>query len=272
MDKVEGGTAGARALMQVQRLEVQGKVSQALVFWDTGSNVNLVRQEFARLAGWEGRPVVQWLQSTGRDAEEWRTIAYKATLVNHLGWDHSILVFEIGTIKAALKPVDVEPVMVLFAGEIPDLYYVRRPVGEVDLLIEVQQAGLFPVVADLERHRVGNMGLLTSDFKTGNLLDGVHPALGPSALFQTQEAFERSHSILGSTKFEAYPGNSPDTRLPREIYVGPDAKFPEEIYKSPDAKISEESPSGLGGRVGQEACSGARVQARAQACAQARAG
>ena len=95
--------------MQVQRIEVQGNVSQAIVFWDTGSNVNLVRQDLAWLAGWEGRPVVQQLQSTGRDAEDWRTTAYKATPVDNLGWDHSMLVFDIWTITAALKPVDVDP-------------------------------------------------------------------------------------------------------------------------------------------------------------------
>ena len=53
--------------------------------------------------------------------------------------------------------MDVDPAMELFAGKIPDLSFVRRPVGEVDLLI--QNARLFPVVVDLERHRVGNMRL-----------------------------------------------------------------------------------------------------------------
>ena len=76
LDDVEGVEAGPRALMQIQWLEVQGDVHLALVFWDAGSNVNLVRQEFARMAGWTGRPVVQPLQTTGRGAEEWRTTAY----------------------------------------------------------------------------------------------------------------------------------------------------------------------------------------------------
>ena len=89
--------------MQVQWLEVQGDVNQALVFWDTGSNVNLVSQEFARRAGWEDRPVVQRLQSTERNSEEWRTTAYWATLVDNLGWDQSLLVLEIGTITAFLE-------------------------------------------------------------------------------------------------------------------------------------------------------------------------
>ena len=89
--------------MQGQRIEVQGKVTQAIVYWVTGSNVNLVRQDFARMAGWVGRPVVQRLQSTGQGAEDWRTTCYKVTLVDNLVWDHPILVFEIGTITAALR-------------------------------------------------------------------------------------------------------------------------------------------------------------------------
>ena len=73
--------------------------------------------------------------------------------------------------------------MKLFAGEIPDLSFVSRPVGEVDLLIGVQNAGLFPGVVELERHRVGNIRLPSSVFGTGMLLDGVHPVFGPSALY-----------------------------------------------------------------------------------------
>ena len=69
-DEVEGETDEARTLMQVQWLEVQWDVNQALVFWDTGSNVNLVRQKFSRMASWEGCPVVQQLQSTGQGVEE----------------------------------------------------------------------------------------------------------------------------------------------------------------------------------------------------------
>ena len=123
--------------------------------------------------------MVQQLQTTGQDAKEWRTPAYWAQLVDKEGLCHSLLVFEIGSITASMTPVEVEPVLKLFGGEIPDLSYVRRPVGSVDLLLGVQQAGLFPVVADLVRHRVGNMRLLTSDFGTGMLLDGVHPELQP---------------------------------------------------------------------------------------------
>ena len=55
--------------MQAQKITVLGDTTRAVVYWDTGSNVNLVRQEFARLAGWVG-PVVQRLQTSGRVAED----------------------------------------------------------------------------------------------------------------------------------------------------------------------------------------------------------
>ena len=104
--------------------------------------------------------------------------------------------------------------MQLFPDKIPHLECVRKPAGEVDLLIGVQNARLFPVVVNLERHRVGNMRLLHSDFGTGMLLDGVHPAFNPSELYQTQEAFQRSHVIFGSSKFEDTQ-ETPDTKLPK---------------------------------------------------------
>ena len=52
--EVEGETVGVHALMQGQKITVLGDVTRAIVYWDTGSNVNLVRQEFARQAGWVG--------------------------------------------------------------------------------------------------------------------------------------------------------------------------------------------------------------------------
>ena len=69
LKEVEAETAVVRALMQAQKITVLGDTTRAVVYWDTGSNVNLVRQEFARLAGWVGS-VVQRLQTSGRVAED----------------------------------------------------------------------------------------------------------------------------------------------------------------------------------------------------------
>ena len=96
--------------------------------------------------------MVQQLQTTGQDAKEWRTPAYWAQLVDKEGLCHSLLVFEIGSITASMTPLEVELVLKLFEGEIPDIFYVRRPVGALDLLLGVHNAGLMPVVVELERH------------------------------------------------------------------------------------------------------------------------
>ena len=71
------------------------------------------------------------------------------TLVNNLGWEYQVLIFAIGTITVPLRPVVVSPAMEMFPGEIPHLECISRPVGKVDLLIGVQNARLFPVVANL---------------------------------------------------------------------------------------------------------------------------
>ena len=75
------------------------------------------------------------------------------TLVDRQGNEFILLFFEIDNITAAMAFVDVTPVLGLFGGAIPDISYVRRPTGAVDMLIGVNYAGLFPVVADKDAHR-----------------------------------------------------------------------------------------------------------------------
>merc|ERR1711867_203587 len=50
------------ALLQLQLIPVKSKtVKQASMFYDPGSNMNLVRKWFVKEAGWKGRPVLQSL-------------------------------------------------------------------------------------------------------------------------------------------------------------------------------------------------------------------
>ena len=79
--------------------------------------MNLLRTE-ATIVSHSG-PVVQQLQISGRVVEDWAATYFKVTLVDNLGWEHQVLVFEIGTITVPLKPVDISPAMVLFPGKIP---------------------------------------------------------------------------------------------------------------------------------------------------------
>ena len=86
------------------------------------------------MAGWEGLPVVQQLQTTGRGEEEWHTTAYWVTLVDRQGEEYQLLFFEIDHIADTMAPVDVTPVLGLFGGAISDISHVRRPAGAVDFL------------------------------------------------------------------------------------------------------------------------------------------
>ena len=80
------------------------------------------------------------------------------------------------------------------------------------------------------------------------LLDGVHPAFGPSELYQTPGAFERSHAIFVSSKFEDVQ-EKPDTKemtckelnAKEEVCEVPDVKDPG--AKLPDAKGAEDKLS-----------------------------
>ena len=190
--------------MQVQWLECVGNVNQALAFWDTGSNVNLVRKQFAEMAGWKGLPVFQQLQTTWRGGEDWHITAYWVTLVDRQDTEHNLLFFEIDTITADMAPVDVTSVLGLFGGAVSEISHFRRPTGAVDMLIGINYAGLFPVVADSNAHREGNLRLLTSKFGTGMLLDGTHQTLRPGVMRQDEETFKRSHASW-TTKYVKAP-------------------------------------------------------------------
>ena len=78
-----------------------------------------------------------------------------------------MLFFKIDRITDAMAPVNVMPVLGMFGGAISDISQVMRPTGDVDLLIGINCASLFPVVANEDPHREGNLYLLTSKFGTG---------------------------------------------------------------------------------------------------------
>ena len=60
------------ALLQLQDIPVESStVKQASTFYDSGSNINLVRKQFAKKAGWKGQPVLQTLLTTGGQIKAW---------------------------------------------------------------------------------------------------------------------------------------------------------------------------------------------------------
>lgn len=163
------------ALLQLQDIPVKSStVKQASTFYDPGSNVNLVRKQFAKEAGWKGRPVLQSLQTTGGQVKAWKTEAYHVPLVDRDGTVHSVLAFSIDTITSPMNYVDVWPALKVFP-EVNCLATILRPEGEVDLLLGIHYSDIHTILADPVKHRVDRLQLLTSKFWSGYLLDGAHP-------------------------------------------------------------------------------------------------
>ena len=155
--------------MQMQYMElIEDKTNLGMTFWDAGSNINLVRSDFVERLGSVGRPCVQNIQVSGHPMEPWQTKAHWVTMVSKASEEFLILAFEVEKITTAVDRVDVTPILDLFPGLTYEEVY--RPMGEVDLLVGIQEASLHPTVS--ERSVIDNLRLLDSKFGTGKLLDG----------------------------------------------------------------------------------------------------
>ena len=128
------------ALLPIQQVPVEGSSKSCNVFFDSGSNTNLVRHAYAQQLGLPGSPVTQHLQVTGKQPEQWDTFAYRVLLCKNNGEIEHALTFGIADITADLPPVNLAPVVTLFSGV--QLKDIQRPTGAVDLLLGIHEANL----------------------------------------------------------------------------------------------------------------------------------
>ena len=80
-------------------------------FFDSGSNVNIVRECFAKRAGLKGQPVLQSMVTTGEQAKEWRTKANYIPLIDTCGKVHEVMAYSIGNITSPTEDVDLRPAL-----------------------------------------------------------------------------------------------------------------------------------------------------------------
>ena len=95
------------ALLPIQQVEVEGPNKPCTVFFDSGSNTNLVHHAYAQQLGLPGTPVTQHLQVTVKQPKQWETFAYRVPRVQ-------------------LKDIQL-------------------PTGKVDLLLGIHEARFFPI-------------------------------------------------------------------------------------------------------------------------------
>merc|ERR1711872_1038689 len=120
----------------VQKIPLQGfsTEEEALVFFDKGSNVSMIRDEMTNKLRLEGLPVKQKLVRSGAYVMDWNTKAYKVPLIRKDGSRRVITAMGVPEISSEIEPADVRAAMDVFP-QIPSLASIKRPSGKVDLLI-----------------------------------------------------------------------------------------------------------------------------------------
>ena len=142
----------------------------------------------------KGQPVLQSLSTTGGKVSEWTTKAYFVPLIDRWGKIQEVLAYSIGIITSPTKDADLRPALREFPELRGNYWKIRRPTGDVDLLIGIQDARLHPYLANPAEHCKVNLWLLTSMFGTGYLLDGSHPEIKVEPCHLSSGATERTRS------------------------------------------------------------------------------
>ena len=159
-------------LYQLERIGLPENLSEAtvLTMYDTGANVNIVVTSLAERLGLRGRPIRQTITTAGGDRTVHTTKQYWLPLLKKSGEVHKVLCIGMDRITEDVGMVDVREAAGLFKVDVAD---VSRPKGQVDLILGIGEAGVFPV----HKARKGNLQLLVSCFGSGLLLAGSHPSL-----------------------------------------------------------------------------------------------
>ena len=98
------------------------------------------------------------------------------------------------------EDADLRPALREFPELRGDYWKIRRPTGDVDLLIGIQDARLHPYLANPAEHCKGNLRLLTSMFGTGYLIDGSHPEIKVEPCHLSSGATERTRGSFSFVK------------------------------------------------------------------------
>ena len=129
------------------------------------------------------------MQTIGEGPRGQSTKVYRARLIDIKGTEHELLMYSMDSITANVEKVDMGLAMKLFNDKVVE-EQIRRPEGQVDMLIGLHAAALFPTVKNPEQDVIGNLRLLSTRFGTGWLVDGQHPEVAPSGIRMSSEALQ----------------------------------------------------------------------------------
>ena len=92
--ELETAEDSQNALLPIQQVAVEGANKPCIVFFDSGSNTNLVLHAYAQQLGLPGTLVTQHLQVTGKQPEQWETLSYRVLLCTTDGKIENVLAFQ----------------------------------------------------------------------------------------------------------------------------------------------------------------------------------
>ena len=105
-------------------------------------------------------------------------------------------------ITGELEHMDHHPIASLFLSVDP--WKLIRPSGEIDLLLGIGLAEIFPFLKDPELHHCGNLQILTSEFGDWYMLEGTHELLNKGSANYCHAMYGYSQATLqGVTRIDA---------------------------------------------------------------------
>merc|ERR1712082_212673 len=125
----------------------------------------------------------------GGSTRDWDTTMYSVPLEKADGTEVRLLAVALDHITEPLAKVNVAEAARTFNQRVNKI---KRPTGEVDLLIGIQAASIFPTVLAVRN----NLWLMKSQFGTGLLLDGALPSATPLGGAATREALSITKATL----------------------------------------------------------------------------
>ena len=162
-------TSASVAMLLVQSVEIHG--GQVTVLWDTGATVSLIARQAAARMKLRGTPVAYDIFTPGNDPKNIQSVMYTLMMEDTRGEKHSVELLELDFIGSESSLAGYNTVASLFPSV--DRELLRRPVGDIDILIGIDHVGLHP----FKHEEVGQLGLFKSQFGSGWLLGGAHSVL-----------------------------------------------------------------------------------------------
>jgi hypothetical protein len=139
-----------------------------ILFFDDGSSHNLILHSFARKLNLTGKKITQHMELTGITTTIQETILYEMVFKDINDTKHTIYLFGMQSITSDIGYVDISDVCQQFPEY--DEQSLRRPVGEVSILIGMQEASLLPVCLATK----GNVRIMSCLFGSGLIMSGSH--------------------------------------------------------------------------------------------------